>query len=112
MVNGRPETYREIAVLSKVYKLSEYIQIPGGNIVEKVCDYLLESPANKVAATPDNLMFLNAIDVTQEIIHVHPVGKTFNYIEMTADRWNIRLPHSSSSGSGGSSSNNNNNNNS
>ncbi len=111
MINGRPETYREIVVLSKANKMAEYVQVAGENMVQQICDFLLQNSTNKVLATPSNLMFMNGVEETQFMLHVTSTGKEFETIEMTADRWNIRVPYSSSSHDGWGSSNNNNNNN-
>lgn len=111
MVNGRPETYREITVLKKANKIAEYVFLEREDMEQKICDFLLETPLNKVVATPNNLMFVDGAGRTVDMQHVSPNGKTFDLIEMTSERLYIRTPYSSSSDSGGSSSNNNNNNN-
>lgn len=111
MINRRPETYREVAVLQKAYKTVEYIDLPGVDLVEQICDFLLKNPTNRVVATPTNLMFMNGANEMIQMLHINAIGRPFDLIEMTCDKFNIRTPYNSSSGDHTGSSNNNNNNN-
>ena len=112
MNNGRPETYREIIVLKKALTIVEYLQVYGVNLVERVCNFLLEAPGNRVIATPANIQFMKGSE-TVEMYHVTSVLKEFTTMEASADRFLLTSPHSriDDSSSGGGSSNNDNNNN-